>query len=242
LTLPTISLSLRLIAVAACVFLASCGRTESYRYKLTLAVNTPDGVKRGSTVGEVSFFGVSIPDRGVMHKLYGQALYLDLGPGRRPLIALLTSSLHPKQIKDVRWSQDGGPNLIFEMYGVAQSHSLLDDVSKIRRQRGPRIITASDLPDLVTFTDINDPKSVIEVDPYDLHGPLGPDISWNEITLESTNEPVTRGIEKKLTWLDAFSGGMLDGNKLHWLDSRKTLANSLSTADFRDPHYKKWWW
>jgi len=96
-------------------------------------------------------------------------------------------------------------------------------------------LRADDLPDLVTFADVNDPKSVIEVDPYDLHGPLGPDISWNEITLESTDEPVTRGIEKKLTWLPAFHGKMLDGNTLHYLDTRKTLANSLSTADFQDP-------
>jgi hypothetical protein len=38
------------LAVAAAILLslAACGRSESYRYKLTLAVNTPDGVKRGS--------------------------------------------------------------------------------------------------------------------------------------------------------------------------------------------------
>jgi hypothetical protein len=45
-----IALFLRLIAVAAMgLCLAGCGRTESYWYNLTLAVNTPEGVKRGST-------------------------------------------------------------------------------------------------------------------------------------------------------------------------------------------------
>src|SRR6202035_6124819 len=79
---------LRLATVAAlAVALAGCGRTESYRYKLTLAVNTPDGVKRGSSVGEVVFWNVSIPDRGTMHKLRGEALYLNLGAGARPLVA-----------------------------------------------------------------------------------------------------------------------------------------------------------
>jgi hypothetical protein len=99
--------------------------------------------------------------------------------------------------------------------------------------RGAHEITTNDLPDLVTFADINDPSSVIEVDPNNLKATLGVGISWNEITLESTDEPVTLGIEQKLTWLDAYSDGMLDGQKYQWLDYRKTLANSLSTADFR---------
>ena len=76
--------------------MTGCGKSESYRYKLTLAVNTPAGVKRGSSVVEVSFYEVSVPARGTMHKLHGEALYLDLGSGARPLIALLTSRLHPK--------------------------------------------------------------------------------------------------------------------------------------------------
>jgi len=91
------------------------------------------------------------------------------------------------------------------------------------------------LPDLVTFTDTNDPKTVIEVDPNNLQATLGQDVTWNESTLESTDEPITKGIVLKLTWLPAFHGKMLDGNTLHYLDTRKTLANSLSTADFQDP-------
>jgi hypothetical protein len=82
-----------LVVMSLC--LAGCGRTESYSYKLTMAVNTPDGIKRGSSVVEVMFYKVSFPERGTMHKLRGEALYLDLGPGARPLIALLTSRLHP---------------------------------------------------------------------------------------------------------------------------------------------------
>src|SRR5713226_799812 len=101
---------MRLTAVAVMsLCLAGCGKTESYRYKLTLAVNTPEGVKRGSSVVEVLFYEVRIPERGTMHKLRGEALYLDLGPGARPLIALLTSQLHPKDPKEFRWSRDGGP-------------------------------------------------------------------------------------------------------------------------------------
>ena len=78
---------LRLGALALLAFcLAGCGKSESYRYKLTVEVNTPEGVKRTSNVVEVQFSSVSVPARGVMHELNGEALYLDLGGGRRPLI------------------------------------------------------------------------------------------------------------------------------------------------------------
>jgi hypothetical protein len=234
---------LRFAAVAALsLCLAGCGRTEAYRYKVTLAVNTPEGVKRGSSVVEVLFYNVSIPERGTMHKLRGEALYLDLGPGARPLIALLTSQLHPeygttviagRRVLKQRWSRDAGPDIAFflRLYGEAPSDDFLAGVSRLARMRGPRRITPADLPDLVAFADINDPKSVIEVYPNDLQATLGPNITWNEITLESTDEPVTKGIELKLTWLPAYFEGnlRLDGSTY---GANKELANILNWSDF----------
>jgi hypothetical protein len=57
----------------------------------------------------------------------------------------------------------------------------LDDVSRLARMR----IASTDLPDLATFAEVYDPKSVIEVDPNNLQATLGPNITCNEITLES---------------------------------------------------------
>ncbi|MGA2998307.1 hypothetical protein [Bradyrhizobium sp.] len=212
------------------VVLAGCGeRTESYRYKLTVAVNTPDGVKRASSVVEVLFGEISIPGRGILHKLRGEALYLDLGSGAKPLIALLTRQLHVQhgRGREPLWSRDGGPGP--KLYGLALSGDTMADVSRLARMRGLHRITPADLPDLVTFADVNDPKTVIEVDRSDLQATLGPDISWNEITLESTDEPITAGIVRKLPWLSAYYVGMLDGSRYH---DRGTLANTLSAADF----------
>jgi len=226
--------SLRLVvAVVLTLGLAGCGKTGSYRYKLTLAVNTPDGIKRGSSVVEALFQEVKIPERGVMHKIRGEALYLDLGPGRRPLIALLTSQLHPKDRRTRSWSRDAGPddNLLSRLYDVKLSKGLLEYVSQIARMRGASTISLADLPDLVTFADVNDPRSVIEVDPGNLQEALGANISWNEITLESTDEPVTKGIEQKLTWLPGYfqKNLRLDGSKY---GDKRELANVLSWFDF----------
>src|SRR4051812_34727980 len=209
-----ISLSfIRLVVVVVMgLCLAGCGRMETYRYKLTLAVDTPDGVKRASGVVEVLFYDVSFPERGTMHKLRGEALYLDLGPGARPLIALLTSQLHPNDGNNQRWTRDAGPGTrtLSNIYNLSPSPDYMDDVPRIARMRGPRSLTPTDLPDLVTFADVNNPGSVIEVDPNNLRATLGPNVAWHEITLESTDEPVTKGIELKLTWLPAYYIGMLD--------------------------------
>jgi hypothetical protein len=226
--------SLRLAAMVMIgLALAGCGRTESYRYKLTLAVNTSEGVKRGSSVVDVMFYQVSFPERGTMHKLRGEALYLDLGPGARPLIALLTNRLHPTYDENQHWTLEAGPGTrnVSRIYGAAPAPDFMDDVPRIARMRGPRQITPADLPDLVTFADVNDPKSVIEVGPNDLQATLGPNITWHEITLESTDEPITTGIRTKLPWLPKYvdQNLRLDGSKY---GANVELANILSWPDF----------
>jgi hypothetical protein len=232
--MPMTSLSyLRLAAVIVIgLCLAGCGRSESYRYKLTFAVNTPEGIKKASSVVQVTFWPVSIPASGIMHGLNGEALYLDLGAGKKPLIAMLTSQLHPKYGKNVRWSRDAGPddNLLSQLYGPILP-DLLDDVARLARARGTRKIVPNDLPDLVTFADVNDPATVIEVNRNDLQATLGTGVSWNEITLECTDEPITTGIENKLPWLlDYYRNNLrLDGANTI---SKDALANILGWEDF----------
>jgi hypothetical protein len=116
-----------------------------------------------------------------------------------------------------------------QLYGEKPSDDFMNDVPRIAAKRGPRRLASDKLPDLVTFANVNDPGSVIEVDPNDLQATLGPDISWNEITIEVVDEPATKGIEQKLPWIPYYYCAMLDGH--HYRDNR-TLANSLSTADF----------
>jgi len=212
-----------MVVLVLALGLAGCGgRTESYRYKLTLAVNTPDGVKRGSSVVEVLFYDVSIPARGTMHKLRGEALYLDLGPGTRPLIALLTNRLHGPYNNEqerldrmgLRWSDEVGPSLalMLRMYDMVPSQDFRDDVPRIAAMRGVHRISVSDLPNLVTFANTEDPATVIKIDTKNLEAALGKGISWNEITLEITDEPIATGIVRNLPWLPAYRDKSLDGS------------------------------
>jgi hypothetical protein len=224
------SLAVLLLAVG----LAGCG--ESYRYKLTMAVNTPTGVRRASSVVEAKFWEFWFPERGVGYKLWGEAVYLDLGAGERPLIALLTNQFHPKYGKDATWERDAGPGAFFlaRLYDetITPDSDYLTFLRRIAAKRGARRITPADLPDLVTLGDVNDPSTLVAVDPKHLEATLGPNITWNEVTLEVTDEPTTRGLVGKLPWLRKHYDSMLDGRRYH---DRNTVANTLTPWDFVQP-------
>ena len=92
------------------------------------------------------------------------------------------------------------------------------------RCRQPLSITPSDLPDLVTFADVNDPKSVILVDPNNLIATLGPGVSWRSMTLEATDEPLTKEIDEHLPWVRGYDANVeVPGVKA--FNSLKTYIN-----------------
>jgi hypothetical protein len=144
-----------------------------------------------------------------------------------------SSQLHPKYGNDLRWSRDAGPGGKLLSDGPILP-DMLDYVAQLARARGPHKITSSDLPDLVNFADLNNSATVIEVDPNNLQATLGAGVSWNEITLEGTDELVTTGIEQKLPWLREYleKNLRLDGSKYGIYGTNRELANILSSSDF----------
>ena len=196
-----------LIVVCATLGLAGCGTT--YRYELTPSVDTPDGVKTGFNVVEVNYRD------GGSTRITGEALFLDLGPGKRPLIALLTKTMPPRR-PDTAWRRGEGweenqpSSILTRVYGQKLPQmDIVDAASRFKNYRGPRAIETFDLPDLVTFGDIDDPKSVRLVDRDNIAAALGDGVSWRSMTLEITNEPLTTGIETKLAWLPNQRGSLV---------------------------------
>ena len=61
-------------------------------------------------------------------------------------------------------------------------------------QSGARPIPFSDLPDLLTFTNPDVPKTVQLVDPYNLES-FGPGVKLERATIEITADALTRGRE-----------------------------------------------
>jgi hypothetical protein len=57
------------------------------------------------------------------------------------------------------------------------------------------------IPAFVTFAIPNDPATARVVLPSEFPAVFGPGVRLRDAGIEMTNDPVTRGIEKKLTWL-----------------------------------------
>jgi hypothetical protein len=224
--------ALRIVAVlCAALALAGCGRSASYRYKLALTLDTPDGVKTASNVVEINAFDVIIPARGIGHKITGQALYVDLGAGRPPLIALLTRIRRAADPWPTfpGWGEDApGEALADKCLGDKKPEDLLDEVEATNKCGRPVAITPADLPDLVTFADANDPKSVMLVDLNNLSGTLGPGMSWRSMTLEATDEPLTKEIDEHLPWMRGYDANI----EVPGIKSFNSLKNYINRRDF----------
>lgn len=191
-----------------------------------------------------------------MTRCRGEALVLDLGSGRRPLVAMLTQ--HPTNWNFPKYRERFSPNwgecapftVLSRLYGFDFKYygDSGENISTLIQYRGARDVDPSsgNLPGLVTFADINNPASVMPVDPNDLSATLGPGVKWHKITLEIvspglwpfnligiTGEPLTTGIEKKLPWIPEFHDKMFDGSRVRYSDERGGFSNSLSTWSLR---------
>jgi hypothetical protein len=172
-----------------------------HKYRLTVAVETPAGVKSASGVMAVH------PDRGYSRgghtRTKGDAVLVDLGGGKN-LVALMA---HPDTSLDL----DGINYLALRAYGAANGRVSFNEMS---RMTGLVPVQGALIPFLVTFGDPDDPTTARTVPPDDLEAALGKGFHLQGISVEVVpnglwpldfggrlGEPVTRGIEAKLPWL-----------------------------------------
>jgi hypothetical protein len=174
-----------------------------HKYRLTIEVETPEGVKSAAGVMAVT------PDRGYSRrgrtKTSGDALFVDLGDGRN-LVVLLA---HLDKTLDL----DGINYVALRAYDAARGQRV--PFNEMSLQRGVVPVTGALIPILATFTDPADPSTMRIVQPDDLAAAFGPGVRLRGVTAEvvpngfwpldfggALGEPVTRGIEAKLPWLN----------------------------------------
>lgn len=229
-----------LLALAA-LMLPACTAAEDeapdYRYRLTVEVETPEGVKTGSSVIQVEqALGGAASAGGlaggqIYYRVRGEAVAVDL-PGGRTLFALLRSD------NDIEWSarvvQMLAPKIKGEPWQQSFDNVLLVKGSVEVPRMWPANVTLperSAYPMMVTFGDEADPTSVAEVDPDDLAATFGEGVKLKRVTAELTDDLVTSGIEKRLGWLSEYPEPRLDPN--YRGSTNPNLSQSLWHGDFR---------
>ena len=181
---------LGVLAVGAVAVLGGCGLVVSenfYRFRMTVEVETPQGLKSGSSVMEViaTKGSIQIGDQnGSGIGMRGEAVVIDTADG--PLFVLL------------KQPDAEGPlarSVTLAMVPDALQQGVIATVGKLGGifGGGKGELSRDDWPMMVRFRDINDPKSVVKVNPEA--------VGVKRIVVETTSDDVTTGIEKRLVWL-----------------------------------------
>jgi hypothetical protein len=185
-----------LLALAACGWSAPTAR---YRYKLTLSVDTPEGVKTANSVVEIDYYHVDFPMGGEPHEVHGQALYLDLGKGRKPLVVLLNRRRRLGDDGSQRgWNDDSPANIFANKCHLSWDDGQAALAEQFGNCKGPIELKGDDLPDIVIFDPAN-PDLAKSVNPDDHTIDLGQDLHWLTLTIEITDEDITKGIEEHMS-------------------------------------------
>lgn len=197
-------------------------------YKLTLTVDDNGRQYAGSSVVEVfkqdttKVFGNSFGGFGGSYK--GEAVAVDMGE-KGVLFALLRS----------RKSIDYPLYILvnaFKQY--FNGLSVVDDMRALKatRPHEKTELAFEDIPMLVRFRDINDPKTVELVEPDDMEKYFGKGVKLVSARLEVTDEPVTKLIEEWLPWIREYYDTHLDGDRYSSSNAKNRLANDLASGDF----------
>ncbi len=192
--------SIGMLIVSALAMLGGCnifGSNHSYRYRITVEIDTPDGLKTGSAVQEtvVSKSRFDVGDisgkRGMRTR--GEAVAVDL-PGGQTLFAMLPDPNLTQAVLDPEWNNDW----VESAKRIGRGDTPTGPLPMIPNQQSNPAAKPSGYPKLVRFRDSADPKTVEAVDPNDLASSFGKGVRLRRIVLQPTDEQVTTGIGKRL--------------------------------------------
>lgn len=199
------------------------------RYRVTVEVDTPQGLKVGSSVWEViTSRGPGFPGPeagGLNYRIKGEAVTVDLPDGT--LFAVTTSA-------------DGSldyPAYVVEGHLRAHPDPAIQLVNgdwrenrrRIRRSKVRLGLTEDEYPMLVYFRDIDDPTTVQRVDPLNLSAIFGTGVRLRRIMIAITEDAITRGIAERLTWLGSQRGSLVFDGRYHGEAPEKDLTVAAFT-------------
>lgn len=191
-----------------------------HKYRLTVEVETPQGVKSAAGVMAIHRGKISISGIGGGIGTKGDAIFVDLGNGRN-VIALLA---HGKDGLD----SDGMSYLALNAFASAGERVQFKDVKDLSGK-----VPVTGKPTLITFTNLADPLSARELNPADIGAVLGEGYRLRGVTLEMV--PVgfwpfdfggvlgeTRGIQARFPWWNGPFPWLKPFNGIAFTDTRQT--------------------
>lgn len=212
----------------------------TWRYKMTVEVETPEGIKTGEVVRgiEVSMHPRIFEDSSSVRVL-GESLFIDLG--KRGILFAFLDWDYAKGVVLKAFPFKGA----YTPEGIRYYESLLGRTKELDKNHYPKFIY---------FKDINDPKTAEYViyrkrfctihdrkkydckvgetfDLDNLQEVFGEGVRVKSIRIEMTDAEITRYIESKLPWLSTFNGAYLSGKRARM--SQRITADELQPLYLR---------
>jgi hypothetical protein len=214
-------------------------RRPDHKFRLLVEVDTPSGVKSGASVLSVTpnrSYGGSTSGESAGPQTKGDAVFVDLGEGRN-LVALLAVGA-PADVDAINY-------LAMRSFTAAGRRVQFRDMKKTTAMP-PAPVTGDLVPVLMTFKDVNDPKSAELVTAANIESVLGAGIKLRDITVVTVTNgfwpldvggvlgtPVSRGIEQQLPWLkgDATAVDQLAAAALSAAGVKLTRIGQIQPGD-----------
>ncbi len=202
-----------------------------FRYKVTVEVQTPDGLKSGSSVMDAEY-RVSGYDLGNLFdaSFEGEAVFVDLGRGKNLVLTLrsegskssnaTSASLLPVYVFDLPWFRGSREATLTGMPGAIER----------ARKAGPTDIPLDILPLMATLENPLDRASARVVDPANLSATFGDGYELARIMVATSSEPINRDLSLKLTFL-ALSP---DPATNLWKEDRAAGTRNLAISYYRE--------
>ncbi len=161
----------------------------TWYYRITIEVETPEGIKTGSTVRRVvarlNTLKLFPQENDFVHHITGEAVVVDLGE-RGVLFALIDLESY------------------LDIYNAIPSDLPYKSIKHFRYYdalpSGTHGILEKEKPTLVTFDNLEDPKTFKKLEYGELESTLGKGVKINQILIELTDDPYTiRTVDKYLS-------------------------------------------
>lgn len=187
----------------------------THRYRLTIEVETPEGLKSGSSVIQSTITGKAdwmLQTGGSYSSVKGEAIFIDLGNGKNVVVTL-------------KFGQGGSVDRLYSLAASALHREKAFWYREAPKWTEKAELQGELIPTLVTFSSSTDPASARVVRPDEFEVFFGPGYRFKGAWLEMTKDDWTRsGIKRSLPWLG-------NPNDLQKLKLYKIYKNDLHFSD-----------
>jgi hypothetical protein len=178
---------------------------KTYRFRMTVEVETPDGLKSGSSVYQVTAGNTPalLPDE---HKrdwsVKGEAMLIELADGK--ILAAILRTRNPSRQDLAQMSMAAldpafRNDIVESAKRIASGHDALAKAE----------VSPADFPILLLFDDPTKAASAKQVDPIDPGSSERFPYKLHRVFIERTDDAVTSDIVRELTWLPRQHGALL---------------------------------